>query len=65
MIAQWSRKYEWFEAGSEQQGLIKEVADMQQRPLEFEVDDGVFLKISPTREIIRFGRCEKLSPQLI
>ena len=38
---------------------------MNRRPLEFEIGDKVFLKISPTRGVIRFGNRGKLSPRLI
>lgn len=38
---------------------------MQWRPLEFDVGDRVFLKVSLTREIIRFGRHRKLSSRYI
>ena len=40
-------------------------ADIRRRHLEFEVGDHVFLKISPTRGVIRFGRRGKLSPRFI
>ena len=33
-----------------------------QRPLEFEVEDNVFLKVSPIRGVMRFGKKGKLSP---
>ena len=33
--------------------------------MEFEVGDHVFLRISPTRGVIRFGRRAKLSPRFI
>ena len=33
----------------------KRWADLDRRPLEFEVRDFVFLKISPTKRVIRFG----------
>ncbi|KAL5553554.1 hypothetical protein UlMin_040955 [Ulmus minor] len=35
------------------------------RPLEFQVGDSVFLKISPFKGIIRFGKREKLNPRYI
>jgi len=35
------------------------------RPLEFKVGDRVFLKVSPTKGILRFGMTEKLSPRYI
>lgn len=38
---------------------------MQWRPLEFDVGDRVFLKVSLTREIIRFGQNRKLSYRYI
>ena len=36
----------------------KQWADLNRRPLEFEVGDKVFLKISPTRGVIRLGKAE-------
>jgi len=38
---------------------------LNRRPLEFEARDKVFLKISPTRGVIRFGSQGKLSPRFI
>ena len=38
---------------------------MRRRPLEFEVRDHVILKVMPKREVVRFGKCEKLSPRFI
>ena len=43
----------------------KKWTDANRRLLEFAVDDHVFLKISPTREVIRFGSSGKLSPRYI
>ena len=43
----------------------KKWADAKRRPLEFAVGDHVFLKISPTRGVIRFGCSGKLSPRYI
>ena len=36
-----------------------------QRPLEFEVGDHVFLKVSPIRGVMQFGKKRKLSPRYI
>ena len=33
--------------------------------LELEVDDWVYLKVSPTKEVMRFGKKWKLSPRYI
>ena len=38
---------------------------VRKRPLEFNVGDYVFLKISPTKGVIQFGVREKLSPRYI
>ncbi|MEX5533432.1 hypothetical protein, partial [Pseudomonas syringae] len=38
-------------------------ADQRRRPLEFEVGDLVFLKVSPMRGVIRFGKKGKLAPR--
>ena len=37
--------------------------NVRRRPLEFEVDDWVYLKVSPMTGVIRFVKKEKLSPQ--
>ena len=43
----------------------KRWADLGRRPLVFEVGDFVFLKISPTKRVVRFGSRGKLSPKFI
>nr|GEV24370.1 putative reverse transcriptase domain-containing protein [Tanacetum cinerariifolium] len=40
-------------------------ADKRTKPLEFEVDDMVLLKVSPWKGTLRFGKREKLSPRYI
>ena len=46
------------------QSRQKSYADVQRRPLEFEVGNHVFLKVMPKREVVRFGKRGKLSPRL-
>ena len=43
----------------------KSYADRRRRPLEFVVGDLVFLKVSPTQRVVRFGKKGKLSPRFI
>ena len=43
----------------------KKWVDAKRRPLEFAVGDHVFLKILPTRGVIRFGCSGKMSPRYI
>ncbi|XP_070006577.1 uncharacterized protein [Nicotiana sylvestris] len=43
----------------------KSYADVRQRELEFQVDDWVFLKVSPMNGVMRFGEKSKLSPRCI
>ncbi|GKV45643.1 hypothetical protein SLEP1_g52705 [Rubroshorea leprosula] len=43
----------------------KSYADNRRRPLEFEVGDHAFLKLSPTKGVYRFGLKGKLSPRYI
>ena len=47
------------------QSRQKSYADHRRRPLVFEVGDRVFLKISPRRGLMRFGKSGKLSPRFI
>ena len=47
------------------QSRQKSYADIQHRPLEFEVGDHVFLKVMPERGVVRFGKHGKLSPRFI
>ena len=45
------------------QNRQKSYADKRRRPLEFQVGDKVFLKVSPMRGVMRFGKKGKLSPR--
>jgi hypothetical protein len=47
------------------QSRQKSYADKRRRPFEFEVGDHVFLKVSPIRGVMRFGKKGKLSPRFI
>ena len=47
------------------QSRKKSYADVQRRPLEFEVGDHVFLKVMPKSGVVRFGKRGKLSPRFI
>ena len=44
------------------QSRHKSDADVR-RELEFQVDDWVFLKVSPMKGVMRFGMMDKLSPR--
>ena len=43
----------------------KSYADNRRRDLQFEIGDRVFLKISPWKCVLRFGKRGKLSPRYI
>ena len=43
----------------------KSYADNRRKPLEFQVGDTVFLKVSPWKGTVRFGKKEKLSPRFV
>ncbi|CAL9097860.1 unnamed protein product [Musa textilis] len=47
------------------QSRQKSYADNRRRDIEFEIGDFVFLKVSPSKGIIRFGKKGKLSPRFI
>ncbi|GJW94947.1 putative reverse transcriptase domain-containing protein [Tanacetum coccineum] len=49
----------WSEVGDSQ------LTDKRTKPLEFEVDDMVLLKVSPWKGAVRFGKRGKLSPRYI
>ena len=43
----------------------KSYADNRRKPLEFQVGDTVFLKVSPWKGTVRFGKKGKLSPRFV
>ena len=47
------------------QSRHKNYVDNHRRDLEFEVGDHVFLKVSPMKFVMRFGRKRKLSPRFV
>ncbi|KAH0655152.1 hypothetical protein KY285_030034 [Solanum tuberosum] len=47
------------------QSRQKSYADLRRRELEFQVDDWVFLKVSPMKGVMRFGKKGKLSPRYV
>ena len=49
----------------EAQDRQKSYADLKREPIEYNVGDNVFLKISPWKGVLRFGKRGKLSPRYI
>ena len=43
----------------------KSYSDVRRRDLEFEVNDWVYLKVSPMKGVVRFGKKGKLSPRYV
>ena len=43
----------------------KSYADLKRKDIEYEVNDKVFLNVSPWRKVLRFGKKRKLSPRFI
>ena len=43
----------------------KSYANLKMKDIEYEVGDKVFLKVSPWRKVLRFGKKGKLSPRFI
>nr|GEY51105.1 putative reverse transcriptase domain-containing protein [Tanacetum cinerariifolium] len=44
------------------QGRQKSNADLKRKPMEFQVEDKVMLKVSPWKGVVRFGKRGKLNP---
>ncbi|WMV45529.1 hypothetical protein MTR67_038914 [Solanum verrucosum] len=47
------------------QSRQKSYADVRRRALEFKVGDWVYLKVSPMKGVVRFGKKGKLSPRYV
>ncbi|XP_075515804.1 uncharacterized protein LOC142550614 [Primulina tabacum] len=47
------------------QSRQKSYADQQRRDLDYAVDDHVFVKVTPMKGVMRFGKKDKPSPRLI
>ncbi|KAH0689070.1 hypothetical protein KY289_016428 [Solanum tuberosum] len=47
------------------QSRQKSYSDVRRRELEFQVDDWVFLQVSPMKGVMRFGKMGKLSPRYV
>ncbi|XP_061993237.1 uncharacterized protein LOC133711082, partial [Rosa rugosa] len=47
------------------QSRQKSYADLKRRPVEFETGDYVFLKVSPMKGVMRFGKKGKLAPRYV
>ena len=54
--------FAWLKAAQDRQ---KSYADKRRKDLEFEVEDRIFLKLSPRKGMVHFGKRGKLSPRYI
>ena len=43
----------------------KSYADIKKKDIRYEIDEKVFLKVSPWKKVMRFGKKGKLSPRFI
>ncbi|GKA25125.1 hypothetical protein Tco_0711158 [Tanacetum coccineum] len=43
----------------------KSYADLNHKPMEFQVEDRVMLKVSPWKGVVRFGKRGKLNPRYV
>nr|GFC27706.1 putative reverse transcriptase domain-containing protein [Tanacetum cinerariifolium] len=43
----------------------KSYADLKRKPMEFQVEDKVMLKVLPWKRVVRFGKRGKLNPRYI
>ena len=44
---------------------VKSYADKRRKPIKYTIEEQVFLKVSPMRGIMRFGKKGKLSPKYV
>nr|GFB24615.1 putative reverse transcriptase domain-containing protein [Tanacetum cinerariifolium]GFB25492.1 putative reverse transcriptase domain-containing protein [Tanacetum cinerariifolium] len=43
----------------------KSYADLKRKPMKFQVEDKVMLKVSPWKGVVRFGKWGKLNPRYV
>nr|GEY62429.1 putative reverse transcriptase domain-containing protein [Tanacetum cinerariifolium] len=53
------------DSGNHYRMLWRSYANVRRKPLGFQVEDRVMLKVSPSKGVIRFGKQEKLNPRYI
>ncbi|GKF75791.1 hypothetical protein Tco_0225235, partial [Tanacetum coccineum] len=58
----WRREIDRLKVARDRQ---KSYADKRRKPLEFSVGDHVFLKVSPWKGMVRFGKKGKLAPRFV
>ncbi|GJS69182.1 hypothetical protein Tco_0702023 [Tanacetum coccineum] len=51
--------------GNDARDRHKSYADLQRKPMEFQVGDKVMLKVSPWKGVVRFGKRGKLNPRYV
>ncbi|GKB47011.1 putative reverse transcriptase domain-containing protein [Tanacetum coccineum] len=52
----------WMQAARDRQ---KSYVDLKRKPMEFQVEDNVMLKVSPWKGVVRFGKRGKLNPRYV
>jgi hypothetical protein len=66
MVKETEEKVQWIIHNlKEEQARQKNYADKRRQPLVFQVNDHVYLKVSPMKGVNRFGVKRKLAPQYI
>ena len=43
----------------------KSYADLKRKDIQYDIDEKVFLKVSPCKKVMRFGKKGKLNPRFI
>ncbi|TYK23757.1 pol protein [Cucumis melo var. makuwa] len=64
-LTSWSPLDYAFSMFQQTQSRQKSYADKRRKDLEFEVEDMVFLKVAPTKGVLRFEKKGKLSPRFV